>query len=132
MRPGEKVPGLAVDPSTLPAAFVSLIGLRWAFPGDSLVLVAPVADPRGVRLLYRSSRSTGGVYEAKIAGDSIQAVLPNKSSVVLSPGRRGHGHVDVVRSLGVAEGAVAPRRGAITWARPARPRITVTKLWGAT
>jgi pimeloyl-ACP methyl ester carboxylesterase len=85
MRPGEKVPGLAVDPSTAPAALISLIGLRWALLGDSLVLVAPVADPSGVRLLYRSSVSAGGVYEAKIAGDSIQAVLPNKSSIVLSP-----------------------------------------------
>lgn len=84
MRPGEKVPGLAVDPSTVPAAVLSLIGLRWALLGDSLVLVAPVGDPRGVRLLYRSSGSAGGVYDAMIAGGSILAVLPNKSSVVLS------------------------------------------------
>ncbi|HEV2055196.1 MAG TPA: alpha/beta fold hydrolase [Methylomirabilota bacterium] len=89
MRPGEEAPSLAVDPSTLPAALVSLIGLRWALLGDSLVLVAPVADPRGVRLLYRSSGSPGGVYEPKIAGDSIQAVLPNKSTVVLSPAGGG-------------------------------------------
>jgi pimeloyl-ACP methyl ester carboxylesterase len=84
MRPGEKVPGLAVDPSTVPAAVLSLIGLRWALLGDSLVLVAPVGDPRGVRLLYRSSGSAGGVYDAMVAGGSILAVLPNKSSVVLS------------------------------------------------
>ena len=85
MRPGEPALSLAVDPATLPAALVSLIGLRWALLGDTLVLVAPVADPSGVRLLYRSSGSAGGVYETKIAGDSIQAMLSNKSSVTLSP-----------------------------------------------
>jgi pimeloyl-ACP methyl ester carboxylesterase len=89
MRPGEKVPGLSVDPSALPAALMPLIGLRWALLGDSLVLVAPVADSRGVRLLYRSGGSADGVYETKITDDSIRAVLPNKSSVTLSPDGRG-------------------------------------------
>jgi hypothetical protein len=49
------------------------------------VLVAPVADPRGVRLLYRSSGSAGGVFDVRIAGGSMHAGLPNKSTVTLSP-----------------------------------------------
>jgi pimeloyl-ACP methyl ester carboxylesterase len=84
MRPGEKVPGLSLDPSALPAAVMPLVGLRWALLGDSLVLVAPVSDQGGVRLLYRSGGTNDGVYEATLGGGSIRAVLPNKSSVTLS------------------------------------------------
>ena len=84
MRPGEKVPGLNLDPSALPAAVMPLVGLRWAVLGDSLVLVAPVSGQGGVRLLYRSGGANDGVYEATLGGGSIRAVLPNKSSVTLS------------------------------------------------
>jgi pimeloyl-ACP methyl ester carboxylesterase len=84
-------PELAADPSSLPAALASLAGLRWALLGDTLVLVAPVADPRGVRLLYRSTGTGGGVLDAKVLGGSMHAVLPNKSTVTLSP--EGHGTI---------------------------------------
>lgn len=82
---GSKSPDFAVDPSTLPGALASLIGPHWAVLGDSLVLVAPVADSRGVRLLYRSSGSPGGVFDVRIAGGSMHTGLPNKSTVTLSP-----------------------------------------------
>ena len=83
------MPGLNIDPSALPAAVMPLIGLRWALLGDSLVLVAPVADPSGIRLLYRSGGISDGVYQATLGGDSIRAVLSNKSSVALSPDAGG-------------------------------------------
>lgn len=82
---GSKSPDFAVDPSALPGALASLIGPHWAVLGDSLVLVAPVADSRGVRLLYRSSGSAGGVFDVRIAGGSMHTGLPNKSTVTLSP-----------------------------------------------
>lgn len=82
---GSKSPDFAVDPSALPSALASLIGPHWAVLGDSLVLVAPVADSRGVRLLYRSSGSAGGVFDVRIAGGSMHTGLPNKSTVTLSP-----------------------------------------------
>jgi hypothetical protein len=84
MRPGEKVAGLNLDPSALPAAVMPLVGLRWALLEDSLVLVAPVSAQGGVRLLYRSGGANDGVYEATLSGGSIRAVLRNKSSVTLS------------------------------------------------
>jgi pimeloyl-ACP methyl ester carboxylesterase len=91
MPAADKVPNLAVEPSSLPGALASLAGPHWALLGDTLVLVAPVADPGGVRLLYRSTGTGGGVLDAKILGGSMRAVLPNKSTVTLSPD--GHGTI---------------------------------------
>jgi hypothetical protein len=89
MPAGESAPVLAVDPSSLPGALASLAGPRWALLGDTLVLVAPVSDPHGVRLLYRSTGTTGGVLDARIVGGSMQVVLPNNSTVTLSPDSHG-------------------------------------------
>ena len=84
MPAGGKAPDFVVDPASLPGAPAWLLGPRWALLGDTLVLVVPVPDPRGVRLAYRSTGG-GGVFDAKIAGDSMHAVLTNKSTVTLSP-----------------------------------------------
>ncbi len=86
---GDAPPNLAVDPSSLPGALASLAGPRWALLGDAVVLVAPVADARGVRLLYRSTGSRGGVLDAKITGGSMRAMLPNRSTITLSPDSHG-------------------------------------------
>jgi len=83
MPAGTKKPDLA-DSSTLPTSVASLAGLHWALVGDTLVLVAPVRDPRGVRLLYRSTNSRGGVFDASITNHSIQATISGKSTVTLS------------------------------------------------
>ena len=83
MPVGTRKPDLA-DGSTLPASIASLAGLHWALVGDTLVLVAPVTDPRGVRLLYRSTNSRGGVFDATITGRAIQATISAKSTVTLS------------------------------------------------
>jgi hypothetical protein len=91
MPAADKALNLAVEPSSLPGALASLAGLHWALLSDTLVLVAPVADPGGVRLLYRSTGVGGGVLDAKILGGSMRAVLPNKSTVTLSP--EGHGTI---------------------------------------
>ena len=72
------------DGSTLPASVASLAGLHWALVGDTLVLVAPVRDPRGVRLLYRSTNSRGGIFDAAITNHSIQATVSSQSTVTLS------------------------------------------------
>jgi pimeloyl-ACP methyl ester carboxylesterase len=89
MPVGAAAPNFAVDPASLPGALASLAGPSWALLGDMLVLVAPVADARGVRLLYRSTGTAGGVLDAKILGGSMHATLPNKSTVTLSPERDG-------------------------------------------
>jgi len=83
MPAGTKKPDLA-DSSTLPASVASLAGLHWALVGDTLVLVAPVRDPRGLRLLYRSTNSRGGVFDASVTNHSIQATVSSKSTVTLS------------------------------------------------
>jgi hypothetical protein len=82
MPTGNRIPNFAVDPAALSGGLASLIGPRWALLGDSLVVVAPVAAPGGLRLFYRSA---GGVFDVKISGGSLQAVLSNKSVVTLSP-----------------------------------------------
>jgi len=72
------------DRSALPASVASLTGPHWALIGETVVLVAPVKDPRGVRLLYRSTSSLGGVFDVTITAGSMQAVVSDKSAVVLS------------------------------------------------
>ena len=53
---------------------------------DTVVLLAPVADEPGrLRLMYRSTGITGGVYEATVKDGVIRAVLSNKSTVTLKP-----------------------------------------------
>lgn len=89
MPKGDKAPKFLADPSTVPSEIVPLLGPRWALLGDTVVLVAPVDDSRGPRLLYQSTGIGGGVYEATISGGSIRALLPNKSSVTLSPDDNG-------------------------------------------
>lgn len=106
---GVKMPNFAVDPSTLPDGLASLIGPRWALLGDSLIVVAPVADPGGLRLFYRSAGSAGGVFDVKIAGGSLQAVLTNKSVVALSPD--GDGTITWTSSNGLVVLKAPLRRG---------------------
>jgi pimeloyl-ACP methyl ester carboxylesterase len=109
MPAGDAAPVLAADPSSLPAPLASLAGPRWALLGDTLVLVAPVADPSGVRLLYRSTGTGGGVLDAKVIGGSMHAVLPNKSTVTLSPD--GHGTITWTSSDGSQVLSAPLRRG---------------------
>lgn len=98
MPGGESTANLDVEPSSLPAGLGPLAGPRWALLGDTLVLVAPVSDPRGVRLLYRSTGTAGGVLDAQIIGGTMRAVLPNRSTVTLSP--NGHGTITWTSSDG--------------------------------
>jgi len=85
MPKGAAAPNFAVDPSALPGGHARLLGPRWALLGDALVLVAPVAGARGVRLLYRSTSDGGGEFDARIAAGSLHATLSNRSTVTLSP-----------------------------------------------
>lgn len=103
MPAGAPRPNLAVDRSTLPPALASLAGPHWALLGDALVLVAPVADPRGLRLLFRSTSSAGGVFDARIAGETMRAAVSGKAIVTLSP--EGGGTI----SLATPDGAPALR-----------------------
>ena len=74
------------EASALPDPVGSFIGLRWAMLEDTVVLLAPVADEPGrLRLMYRSTGITGGVYEATVKDGVIRAVLSNKSTVTLKP-----------------------------------------------
>ena len=109
MPVADKALNLAVEPSSLPGALAPLAGPHWALLGDTLVLVAPVADPGGVRLLYRSTGTGGGVLDAKILGGSMHAVLPNKSTVTLSP--EGHGTITWTSSDGSQVLSAPLRRG---------------------
>ena len=84
LMPGGSIKPALADRSTLPGPIASLAGPHWALLGDTLVLVAPVADPRGVRLLYRSTSSAGGVFDVTITTGSMQAVVSGKSTVTLS------------------------------------------------
>jgi pimeloyl-ACP methyl ester carboxylesterase len=72
------------EASTFPEPVGSLIGLRWALLEDTLILLAPVsAGPGQLRLMYRSTGITSGVYDAIVK--DIRAVLSNKSTVTLKP-----------------------------------------------
>jgi hypothetical protein len=80
--------GLRLVPATAaPESVVNLVGLRWGFIEDTLVLVGLVEGDRpGLRLLYRSvsTRTGGGVYDATIKDGKVHAVLGNKATAVLS------------------------------------------------
>src|SRR5439155_8807536 len=89
MPKDDKLPRLLLDASAAPGEIGPLLGPRWGLLGDTVVLVAPVDGPSGPRLMYRSTGIGGGTYEATITGGSMRAVLPNKSSVTLSPENDG-------------------------------------------
>ncbi len=72
--------------STFPEPVGLLMGLRWAMLEDTVVLLAPVsAGPGQLRLMYRSTGITRGVFDATVKDGVIRAVLPNKSTVTLKP-----------------------------------------------
>jgi pimeloyl-ACP methyl ester carboxylesterase len=72
--------------STFPEPVGLLMGLRWAMLEDTVVLLAPVsAGPGQLRLMYRSTGTTRGVFDATVKDGVIRAVLPNKSTVTLKP-----------------------------------------------
>src|SRR5215470_407325 len=75
------------EASTFPEPVGSLTGLRWAVLEDTLVLLAPVSAAASgqLRLLYRSTGITSGVYDATVKDGLIRAVLSNKSTVTLKP-----------------------------------------------
>jgi len=57
---------------------------------DTVVLLAPVSSGSGqLRLLYRSTGTTSGVYDATVKDGVIRAVLSNKSTVTLKPDGNG-------------------------------------------
>ena len=74
------------EASIFPEPVGSLMGLRWAILEDTLILLAPVsAGPGQLRLMYRSTGITSGVYDAIVKDGVIRAVLSNKSTVTLKP-----------------------------------------------
>ena len=78
------------EASTFPEPVGSLIGLRWAMLEDTVILLAPVSSgPGQLRLLYRSTGTTSGVYDATVKDGVIRAVLSNKSTVTLKPDGNG-------------------------------------------
>ena len=78
------------EASRFPEPVGSLIGLRWAVLEDTVVLLAPVSSGSGqLRLLYRSTGITSGVYDATVKDGVIRAVLSNKSTVSLKPDGNG-------------------------------------------
>jgi pimeloyl-ACP methyl ester carboxylesterase len=86
LLPVAERPTFIRDASGLPAPVGSLMGLRWAMLGDTVVLVAPVAsEPGKLRLMYRSTGIGGGIFDATVNGGVIQAVLTNKSTITLKP-----------------------------------------------
>jgi hypothetical protein len=68
-----------------------------------------VATSRGLRLFYRSAGSAGGVFDARIADGSLQAVLTNKSVVTLSS--EGDGTITWTSSNGLVVLKAPLRRG---------------------
>lgn len=90
LPPLSEPPALVRDASAFPAPVAALVGPRWALLGDSVVLVAPVDGGAGrLRLLYRSTTLSGGVFDATVKDGVIRAVLSNKSTVVLKPEGEG-------------------------------------------
>src|SRR5262249_5562930 len=78
------------EASTFPEPVGSFLGLRWAMLEDTVVLLAPVSSGSGqLRLLYRSTGTTSGVYDATVKDGVIRAVLSNKSTVTLKPDGNG-------------------------------------------
>jgi pimeloyl-ACP methyl ester carboxylesterase len=84
LPPAAERPSLVPAGATFPAPVDALRGPRWALLGDSLVLVALVDDGGQLRLLYRSTGSTGGVLDADVEGGAIRATLKNGATVTLT------------------------------------------------
>ena len=83
-------PSFVREASAFPAPVGSLLGLRWALLGDSVVLVAPVDGGSGqLRLMYRSTSFRGGVFDATVKDGVVRAVLSNKATVTLKPEGEG-------------------------------------------
>ena len=82
---------LVRDSTALPESVRPLIGIRWGLLEDTIVLVAPVVaeQPGKLRLMYRSTGISGGVFDATTTGGVIRMVLPNKSTITLKPDRDG-------------------------------------------
>jgi hypothetical protein len=81
-------PSFVRDASTFPEPVGALMGLRWAVLGDTVVLVAPVDGGAGrLRLMYRSTGFGSAMLDAEVKEGGIRAMLSNKSTVILKPGR---------------------------------------------
>ena len=90
LPPGEARPTFLRDGSGFPAPVAALAGPRWALMGDSLVLVGLVDGGNAqLRLFYRSTTSTGGLFDATLKDNAIHATLANKSTVTLKPDADG-------------------------------------------
>ena len=86
LPPPAERPTLVREPSAFPEPVGSLLGYRWALLGDSVVLVAPVDGGAGqLRLLYRSTGFSGGVFDATVKDGGVRAVLSNGAAVMLKP-----------------------------------------------
>jgi len=86
LPPPAERPALVREPSAFPEPVGSLLGYRWALLGDSVVLVAPVdGGARQLRLLYRSTGFSGGVFDATVKDGGVRAVLSNGATVMLEP-----------------------------------------------
>jgi len=87
---GETRPAFLRDAAGFPPPVGALMGPRWALLGDSLVLVGLVGGgPGDLRLLYRSTGFTGGVFDATVKDGAVHATLSNKSTVTLKPDEGG-------------------------------------------
>src|SRR6267143_61610 len=81
-------PKFVREASTFPDPVGALMGPRWAVLGDTVVLVAPVDGGVGrLRLMYRSTGFGSAMLDAEIKEGGIRAMLSNKSTVTLKPGR---------------------------------------------
>ena len=81
-------PNFVRQDSAFPDPVGALMGPRWALLGDTVVLVAPVDGGAGrLRLMYRSTGFGSAVLDAEIKDGGIRAMLSNKSTVTLQPGR---------------------------------------------
>ena len=84
---------LLLPPVAERASFVKdgpMAGPRWTLLEDSLVLVAPVDGGAGrLRLLYRSTGFSGGVFDAALKDGALRAVLSNKATVTVAPEGEG-------------------------------------------
>lgn len=87
--PASRPPKFLVNPDGVPAELLALLGPRWALLGDTLAIIGPVDDRGKVRLMYRTSPTTDGLWDATIADNAIRATLGNNATVVVSPEEEG-------------------------------------------
>ena len=87
LPPAAQRPSFVREAAAFPAPVGALLGPRWTLLADTMVLVAPVDGGSGrLRLMYRSSSGFGGgVFDATVNDGGIQAVLSNRSTVILKP-----------------------------------------------